>query len=128
MLDYQGLIALNECVDTTFGRTGIREAGHGIHCTIRNGMNEGEHILEVRYETILTCHPHNQNTAQAEYDDVSIKAINEELSRIKSDFREKTGSALSVNKGDHKSYFEVIHWNSGMLRGKYYNTIKYTIK
>lgn len=128
MLDYQSLIALNECVDVTFGRSGIREAGHGIHCTIKNGMNEGEHILEVRYETILTCQPYNQDTACAEHEDISIKALNEEMTRIKADFKEKTGQALSAKKGDNRTHFEVIHWNPGMLRGKYYNTVSYHLK
>jgi hypothetical protein len=128
MLDYNALAALNECVDVTFGRSGIREAGHGIHCTIKNGMNEGEHILEVRYETILTCQPYNQDTACREHDDVSIKALNEEISRIKSDFREKTGITLNAKKGDHRSHFEVHSWNPGMLRGRYTNTIQYFVK
>lgn len=128
MLEYTDLIALNEVIDTTFGRSSIRDAGHGIHCTIKSGLKEGEHTLQIRYETILTMHPHLVESTQREYDDVSIKALNEEIKKIKEDFKEAAGKSLSAKKGQNKSYLDIISHNPSVLRGKYYNTIEYTIK
>ena len=128
MLNYQDIIALNEAIDSTFGRSSIRDAGHGIHCAIKAGSTEGEHILEIRYETIITMHPHNVETTQREYDDVSIKALNEEIKKIKADFKEISGKTLTATKGTNKSYLDIISHNPSVLRGKYYNTIQYIIK
>ena len=128
MLEYADLVALNEAIDTTFGRSSIREAGHGVHCTIKSGEKEGEHILEVRFETIVTGHPHGIESMRMQYDDLSIKALNEEIKRIKDDFKSISGKSLTATKGDHRSHMEIISHNPSAVRGKYYNTIQYKVR
>ena len=127
MLDYDSLVALNEAVDTTFGRSSIRDAGHGVHCKIKNDA-EGNGLLEVRFETILTFHPHQIETTKQEWDGISIKALNEELKRIKANFKEVSGKTIGLTKGNHRSNMDVISHNPSVLRAKYYNTIEYKIK
>lgn len=127
MLDYEQLRALNECVDTTFGRSSIRDAGHAVHCKILNGMDD-THILEIRFESIVTTHPHKIESTKLEYDDVSIKALNEEIKKIKADFKDMTGKTLNATKGDHNSRMDIYSYNPSVARGRYFNTIEYKIK
>ena len=77
MLDIHELRALGGLINTTFGKTSIREAGHAIAFKMVNHCDEG-HTLEIRFETVVNVDPlQGIQTAQKEYDDISIKMINE---------------------------------------------------
>ena len=137
MLDIHELRALGGLIDTTFGRTSIREAGNAIAYKLINHCDDG-HTLEIRFETIVNVNPvEGVQTAQKEYDDISIKAINEAVSQLKKDFREVAGRALKINefKSDRagqtplfESRLEIFSFNPSLLRGKYYRTIQYHIE
>ena len=137
MLDIHELRALGGLIDTTFGRTSIREAGHAIAYKLINHCDDG-HTLEIRFETIVNVNPvEGVQTAQKEYDDISIKAINEAVSQLKKDFREVAGRALKINefKSDRagqtplfESRLEIFSFNPSLLRGKYYRTIQYHVE
>lgn len=137
MLDIHELRVLGSLTDTTFGKTSIREAGHAIAYKLVNHCDEG-HTLEIRYETIVNVNPREGvQTAQKEYDDISVKAINEAVSQLKSDFREVAGRALKIKefKSDRagqqslfESNLEIFSFNPSLLRGKYYRTIQYHVE
>ena len=137
MLDIHELRALGGLIDTTFGRTSIREAGNAIAYKLINHCDDG-HTLEIRFETIVNVNPvEGVQTAQKEYDDISIKAINEAVSQLKKDFREVAGRALKINefKSDRagqtplfESRLEIFSFNPSLLRGKYYRTIQYHVE
>ena len=137
MLDIHELRVLGGLIDTTFGRTSIREAGHAIAYKLINHCDEG-HTLEIRFETIVNVIPgEGIQTKQKEFDDVSIKMINEAVKQLKADFKEVAGRALKINefKSERKgqqplfdSNLEIFSFNPSLLRGKYYRTIQYHVE
>ena len=137
MLDIHELRVLGSLIDTTFGKTAIREAGHAIAYKLINHCDIG-HTLEIRYETIVNVNPREGvQTEQQRHDDISIKAINEAVSQLKKDFREVSGRALKIKefKSDRagqqplfESNLEIFSFNPSLLRGKYYRTIQYHVE
>ena len=137
MLDIHELRTLGGLIDTTFGRTSIREAGHAIAYKLVNHCDEG-HTLEIRFETIVNVIPgEGIQTKQKEFDDVSIKMINEAVKQLKADFKEIAGRALKIKefKSDRsgqkplfESHLEIFSFNPSLLRGKYYRTIQYHVE
>ena len=137
MLDIHELRVLAGLSDTTFGRTSIREAGHAIAYKLINHCDEG-HTLEIRFETIVNVIPgEGIQTKQKEFDDISIKMINEAVKELKSDFKEVAGRALKIKefKSERKgqqplfdSHLEIFSFNPSLLRGKYYRTIQYHVE
>ena len=137
MLDIHELRALGGLIDTTFGRTSIREAGHAIAYKLINHCDEG-HTLEIRFETIVNVIPgEGIQTKQKEFDDMSIKMINEAVKELKADFKEVAGRALKIKefKSERKgqqplfdSNLEIFSFNPSLLRGKYYRTIQYHVE
>ena len=136
MLNLQEIRILENCINTTFGKASYKSAGHSIKHKTMNHCDEGI-ILEIRFETIVNINSRNGvATAQQEYDKVSRKAIDEEIKRVKTDFRSEAGRALKAK--EHKSersgqqplkesFLEIISFNPTLLRGKYYRTIQYHI-
>lgn len=137
MLDIHELRVLGSLIDTTFGKTAVREAGHAIAYKLVNHCDEG-HTLEIRYETIVNVNPvEGVQKEQMRQDDISIKAINEAVKELKADFREVSGRALKIKefKSDRsgqqplfESNLEIISFNPSLLRGKYYRTIQYHVE
>ena len=137
MLDIHELRVLGSLIDTTFGKTAIREAGHAIAYKLINHCDEG-HTLEIRYETIVNVNPREGvQTEQQRHDDISIKAINEAVKELKADFKEVAGRALTIKefKSDRsgqqplfESNLEIFSFNPSLLRGKYYRTIQYHVE
>ena len=137
MLDIHELRVLGGLIDTSFGRTSIRDAGHAIAYKLINHCDEG-HTLEIRFETIVNVIPgEGIQTKQKEFDDVSIKMINEAVKQLKADFKEVAGRALKIKefKSDRKgqqplfdSHLEIFSFNPSLLRGKYYRTIQYHVE
>ena len=137
MLDLQELRALGGLIDTSFGRTSIRDAGHAIAYKLVNHCDEG-HTLEIRYETIVNIDPvEGVQTEQKRQDDISIKAINEAVKELKQDFKESAGRTLKIKEfkssrsGQQnlfESHLEVFSFNPSLLRGKYYRTVQYHIE
>lgn len=137
MLDIHELRVLGGLIDTSFGRTAIRDAGHAIAYKLINHCDEG-HTLEIRYETIVNVNPREGvQTEQQRHDDISIKAINEAVKQLKSDFKEVSGRALKIKEFKsersgqqplRESFLEIISFNPSLLRGKYYRTIQYHIE
>ena len=137
MLNIHELRALGGLIDTTFGRTSVRDSGHAIAYKLVNHCDVG-HTLEIRFETIVNVDPSQGiQTAQKEYDDVSIKMINEAVKQLKTDFREVAGRALKIKefKSDRSgqqplfdSHLEIFSFNPSLLRGKYYRTIQYHVE
>ena len=137
MLDIHELRALGGLINTTFGKTSIREAGHAIAFKMVNHCDEG-HTLEIRFETVVNVDPlQGIQTAQKEYDDISIKMINEAVKQLKADFKDVAGRALKIKefKSDRsgqtplfESHLEIFSFNPSLLRGKYYRTIQYHVE
>ena len=137
MLDIHELRVLGGLIDTSFGRTSIRDAGHAIAYKLINHCDEG-HTLEIRFETIVNVIPgEGIQTKQKEFDDVSIKMINEAVKQLKADFKEVAGRALKIKefKSERKgqqplfdSHLEIFSFNPSLLRGKYYRTIQYHVE
>ena len=137
MLDIHELRTLGGLVQTTFGKSSIQEAGHAIAYKMINHCDEG-HTLEIRFETIVNVDPlQGIQTAQKEYDDISIKMINEQVAQLKKDFKEIAGRALKIKefKSERKgqqplfdSHLEIFSFNPSLLRGKYYRTIQYHVE
>jgi len=137
MLDIHELRVLGSLIDTTFGKTAIREAGHAIAYKLINHCDDG-HTLEIRYETIVNVNPREGiQTEQQRHDDLSIKAINEAVKELKADFKEVSGRALKIKefKSDRsgqqplfESNLEIFSFNPSLLRGKYYRTIQYHVE
>jgi len=137
MLNLEEIRVLESCINTTFGRSSIREAGHAIAFKTMNHCDEG-YVLEIRFETIVNFNS-REGIAQAqnEYDKVSRKAIDEEVKKVKADFRAEAGRALKVKefksqrrgqKPLKESFLDIISFNPSLLRGKYYRTIQYHIE
>ena len=137
MLDIHELRALGGLINTTFGKTSIRDAGHAVAYKLINHCDEG-HTLEIRFETIVNVDPmEGIQTKQKEYDDLSIKMINEAVKNLKADFKEVAGRALKIKefKSERKgqqplfeSHLEIFSFNPSLLRGKYYRTIQYHVE
>jgi hypothetical protein len=137
MLDLHEQRILGGLVQTSFGKSSIREAGHAIAFKVINHCDEGT-MLEVRYETIVNVNSREGVlTAHREYDDISRKMIDKQLVILKSDFKELAGRALKIKEfksarpGQQPlkdSFLEIISFNPSLLRGKYYRTIQYHIK
>lgn len=137
MLDIHELRALGGLINTTFGKTSIREAGHAVAYKLINHCDDG-HTLEIRFETIVNVDPmEGIQTRQKEYDDISIKMINEAVKQLKADFKEVAGRALKIKefKSERKgqqplfeSHLEIFSFNPSLLRGKYYRTIQYHVE
>ena len=137
MLNLQELRVLESLINTTFGRSSIREAGHAIAFKCMNHCDDG-FVLEVRFETIVNVNSREGiQTAQKEYDDTSRKAIDEQVKNIKKEFKAEAGRALKVKEFKSKrkgqqplkeSFLEIISFNPSLLRGKYYRTIQYHIE
>ena len=137
MLDIHELRVLGSLIDTSFGKSAIREAGHAIAYKLINHCDEG-HTLEIRYETIVNVNPREGvQTEQQKHDDISIKAINEAVKELKADFKEVSGRALKIKefKSDRsgqqplfESHLEIFSFNPSLLRGKYYRTIQYHVE
>ena len=134
MLNLQEVRVLESLINTTFGRSSMRDAGHAIAFKTMNHCDDGM-ILEIRFETLININSHEGvQTAQKNYDDVSKKAINEQIKQIKTDFRAEAGRTLkakefkSERSGQQplkESFLEIISFNPSLLRGKYYRTIQY---
>ena len=137
MLDIHELRVLGGLINTSFGRTAIRDAGHAIAYKLINHCDEG-HTLEIRYETIVNVNPmEGIQTEQKRHDDISIKAINEAVSELKAEFKEISGRSLKIKefKSERKgqqplfeSRLEIFSFNPSLLRGKYYRTIQYHVE
>lgn len=137
MLDIHDIRVLGGLIDTTFGRTSIREAGHAIAYKLMNHCDVG-HTLEVRFETIVNVNSREGiQSEQNRYDDISIKMINEAVKQLKADFRDAAGKSLKIKefKSDRAgqkplkdSFLEIISFNPSLLRGKYYRTIQYHVE
>lgn len=137
MLDIHELRVLGGLIDTSFGRSSIRDAGHAIAYKLINHCDEG-HTLEIRFETIVNINPvEGIQSEQKRQDDISIKAINEAMNELKEDFKQVSGRTLkmkefkSERKGQQplfESHLEVFSFNPSLLRGKYYRTIQYHIE
>ena len=137
MLNLQEIRVLESCINTTFGKSSYRDMGHNIKFKTMNHCDSG-FVLEVRFETMLNINPREGvGSQQKEYDDRSRKAIDEEIKRVKADFRAEAGRALKVKEFKSErsgqqplkeSYLEVISYNSSLMRGKYYRTIQYHIE
>ena len=137
MLDIHELRVLGSLIDTSFGKSAIREAGHAIAYKLINHCDDG-HTLEIRYETIVNVNPREGvQTEQQRHDELSITAINEAVKELKADFREVAGRALKIKefKSDRKgqqplfeSNLEIFSFNPSLLRGKYYRTIQYHVE
>lgn len=131
MLDHDQSLVLAGLIDTTFGRSSIRDAGHAIAYKRYSDGADGL-ILEIRFETIVNVNSREGvATAQKEYDSQSQKAIGEALKQLKADFKTEAGSTLKIkempNKEQKDSFLEIISFNPSLLRGKYYRTINYLI-
>ena len=136
MLSLQEIRVLESLINTTFGRSSMRDAGHAIAHKLMNHCDDGC-TLEIRFETIVNVNSREGvKTAQNEYDKLSRKAIDEQIKKIKSDFRAESGRALKVKefKSDrsgqkplNESFLEIISFNPSLLRGKYYRTVQYHI-
>jgi len=137
MLDIHELRVLGSLIDTSFGKSAIREAGHAIAYKLVNHCDDG-HTLEIRYETIVNVNPREGvQTEQQRHDELSITAINEAVKELKADFREVAGRALKIKefKSERKgqqplfeSHLEIFSFNPSLLRGKYYRTIQYHVE
>ena len=137
MLNLQELRVLESLVNTTFGRSSMRDAGHAIAHKVVNHCDEGL-TLEIRFETIVNVNPvEGVQKAQKNFDDVSRKAIDEQIKQIKQDFRAEAGRALKVKEFKSErsgqqplkeSFLEIISFNPSLLRGKYYRTVQYHIE
>lgn len=136
MLSLQEIQVLESIINTTFGRSSIRDAGHAIAFKTMNHCDEGM-VLEIRFETIVNVNSREGVlTAQKEYDDVSRKAIDEQVKQVKADFRAEAGRSLKVKEFKSErpsqaplkdSFLEIFSFNPSLLRGKYYRTIQYHI-
>ena len=134
MLNLQEVRVLESLINTTFGRSSMRDAGHAIAFKTMNHCDDGM-ILEIRFETLINVNSREGvQTAQKKYDDVSRKAIDEQIKQIKADFRAEAGRTLkakefkSERSGQQplkESFLEIISFNPSLLRGKYYRTIQY---
>jgi hypothetical protein len=137
MLNLQELQILGGIIQTTFGKSSIQESGNAIAYKLMNHCDEG-HILEIRYETIVNVDPSiGIQTEQKRHDDISIKAINQKVSELKSEFKEISGRALKIKemKSERKgqqplfdSHLDVFSFQPSLLRGKYYRTIQYHVE
>ena len=137
MLNLQEIRVLESLINTSFGRSAMRDAGHAVAYKLINHCDEG-FVLEVRFETIVNVNSREGvMTAQKEYDDISRKAIDEQVKQVKTDFRAEAGRALKIKEFKSErpaqqplkdSYLEIISYNSSLLRGKYYRTIQYHIE
>ena len=98
MLDLHEIRVLGGLINTAFGKTSIRDAGHAIAYKLINHCDDG-HTLEIRFETIVNVDPmQGIQTAQAEYDKTSVKMINEAVKELKADFKEVAGRALKIKE------------------------------
>tara|TARA_B100000989_G_C19336158_1_gene382972 strand:- start:68 stop:481 length:414 start_codon:yes stop_codon:yes gene_type:complete len=137
MLDIHELRVLGSLIDTSFGKSAVREAGHAIAYKLINHCDDG-HTLEIRYETIVNVNPREGvQTEQQRHDEISITAINEAVKELKADFKDVSGRALKIKefKSDRKgqqplfeSHLEIFSFNPSLLRGKYYRTIQYHVE
>ena len=137
MLDLHEQRILAGLTQTYFGKSSIREAGHAIAYKIMNHCDEGR-VLEIRYETLVNVSSRDGvRTAQEEHDDISRKAIDEQIKELKKDFKELAGRALKIKEFKseragqqplRESFLEIISFNPSLLRGKYYRTIQYHIE
>ena len=137
MLNLQEIRVLESIINTTYGKSSYRDMGHNIKFKTMNHCDEG-FVLEVRFETLLNVNPREGvGTQQKEYDDRSRKAIDEEIKRVKADFRAEAGRALKIKefKSDRagqqplkESHLEIISYNSALLRGKYSRIVQYHIE
>lgn len=136
MLNLQEIRVLESLINTTFGRSSMRDAGHAIAHKTMNHCDDG-FVLEIRFETIVNVNSREGVlTAQKEYDDLSRKAIDEQIKGIKSDFKTEAGRALKVKEFKSErpsqqplkeSFLEIISFNPSLLRGRYTRTIQYHI-
>ena len=136
MLNLQEIRILESIINTSFGRSSIRDAGHAIAYKLINHCDEGC-VLEIRFETIVNVNSRSGVlTAQQEYDDISRKAIDEQIKQVKADFKAEAERALKVKEFKSErpgqtplkeSFLEIISFNPSLLRGKYYRTIQYHI-
>jgi len=134
MLNLQEVRVLESLINTTFGRSSMRDAGHAIAFKTMNHCDDGM-ILEIRFETLININSREGvQTAQKNYDNISRKAIDEQIKQIKTDFRAESGRALKAKEfktersGQQplkESFLEIISFNTSLLRGKYYRTIQY---
>ena len=134
MLNLQELRVLESLINTTFGRSSMREAGHAIAFKTMNHCDDGM-ILEIRFETVININSREGvQTAQKEYDDTSRKAIDEQIKLIKQDFRAEAGRALKAKEFKPEktsqqplkdSFLEIISFNTSLLRGRYCRTLQY---
>ena len=151
MLSLQEQRILGELTDTTFGRSSIRDAGHAIayktytnhsyptgdnrkqnreDFATRDIAQEPRMIIEIRFETIVNMNPvDGLQSAQKDLDDKSIKAINEAMKELKTEFKAEAGVTLKLEEdANDKSTLIPISFNPGLFRGRYFKTLKYIVK
>ena len=124
MLNLQEIRALEACINTTFGNSSYRNAGHNIKFKTMNHCDEG-FVLEVRFESLLNINSSKGiGTSKREYDNKSRKAIDEEIKKLKADFRAEAGRALKIKEFKSKragqkplkeSWIDVISYNSSSV-------------
>lgn len=134
MLNLQEVRVLESLINTTFGRSSMRDAGHAIAFKTMNHCDDGM-VLEIRFETLLNINAREGvQTEQKKYDDISRKAIDEQVKEIKKDFKAESGRTLKIKEFKSErsgqqplkdSFLEIISFNPSLLRGKYYRTIQY---
>jgi hypothetical protein len=124
--------ALGSIIDSTFGKTSIRDAGYGVKASIAGSSSDDEGtnpVLEVRFETLVNFNPrHGMQQQRKELDKTSVKMIDEQIGNIKKEFKEVFGSALKCSPiKNPEPMVEHISHNISLIRARYYRSVFYEL-
>jgi hypothetical protein len=124
---------LGSIIDTSFGRSSIRDAGHGIKVAFSGTKSDDSGvinpILEIRFETQVNFNPRTGLSDQRKnLDDQSQKALSDRLAEVKKEFKTETGVALKCTEIlAPDSIVEHISHNPGLVRARYFRSLHYEI-
>lgn len=98
------LSALAQAIDTTWGRSSTpRVATNSVKLTIA-----GTRLIATYQAIVNMGTEHERVTMRRRYSDESISAIAAVLKRVKADYRELAGTALSMKEASSRDSLEIV--------------------
>ena len=130
-MNFNDMNSLGQALQVSFGRSSIRDKGYGCNYKIYSGAGgeDGDHILELRFETVVNCNPREgMDPHMKQLNDESEKVLNQCLTEAKGEFKELAGKALKCKPlDDVRPQVEHISHNISLVRARYIKYKKFNI-
>tara|TARA_Y100001973_G_C5198468_1_gene335915 strand:- start:1187 stop:1591 length:405 start_codon:yes stop_codon:yes gene_type:complete len=130
MINSEHINILGSLIDSTFGRSSIRDSGYGVKAFLAGTTGSEEElnpVLEIKFETIVNFNPrHGMKDQRKDLDKTSIKMIGDKINEIKKEFKILSGQSLKCKElPAAEPTVDHISHNVSLVRARYSRIINY---